>query len=258
MDLREIYNLPEGTNATLSFIPSFFDTVDKYPYPCPPSMSYAFAYYGGSSIPELDVSNVTNMSNMFYSCTKLTSLDVSNWDTSNVATMGSMFYYCTNLTTINGIENWDTSKLTIMGSMFVNCSNLTSLDLSNLDTSKVTDMSGMFYNCNKLTSLSSIRADSISIASYNSPFGTSANSTLVDFGGFINLKTSWNGSYCLDKLTALSHQSLVNILNGLYDFTGNGETPTSSQGKIKFGSTHLANLSDDEKAIATNKGWVLS
>ena len=205
MDLREYYNLPEGTNVTFSFVPSFFDTVDRYPYPCPSSMEYAFAYYRGTSIPELDTSKVTNMNYMFGYCSNLTSLDLSNWD-----------------------------------------------------TSKVTNMNYMFGNCSNLTSLSSIRADSLSIPSWESPFGSATNSKLVDFGGFINLKSSWDGIYCLDRLTALSHHSLVNILNGLYDFTGNGETPTSSQGKIKFGSSHLANLSDEEKAIATNKGWVLS
>lgn len=230
MDLREYYNLPEGTNANFKFIPSFFDIVNT-PFPCPPSMNRAFIYYKGTSIPELDTSNVNDMGNMFYNCTNFISLDLSNWDTGNVTNMDEMFYACSSLKT---------------------------LDLSNWDTSKVTSMNNMFNGCTNLTSLSSIRADSLSISSYNSPFGSSNNTALVDFGGFINLKNSWNGSYCVDKLTALSHQSLINILNGLYDFTGNGETPTSSQGKIKFGSTHLAKLSDDEKAIATNKGWTLS
>ena len=256
MTLQEYYNLPEGTNAKLNFIPSFFDTVDT-PYPCPPSMENAFSNYKGTSIPELDTSNVTNMSSMLNYCTNLTSLDVSNWDTSKVTNMYGMFYYCSNITSLD-VSSWDTSKVTNMSSMFSYCRKLTSLDLSSWDTSKVSSMADMFYYCEKLKTLSSIRADSLSIASYQSPFSSSNNTTLVDFGGFINLKNSWNGSYCVDRLTALSHQSLINILNGLYDFTGNGETPTSSQGKIKFGSTHLATLSDDEKAIATNKGWTLS
>ena len=257
MDLREYYNLPEGTNASLSFTPSFYDTVDRYPYPCPPSMENAFAYYKGTSIPELDTSNVTDMSNMFNQCQNLTSLDVSSWNTSNVTTMYSMFYCCRNLTSLD-LSSWNTSNVINMSYMFGYCSNLTSLDVSSWNTSNVTNMSDMFYYCEKLETLSSVRADSLTIASYSSPFGGSNNTTLVDFGGFINLKSSWNGSYCVDKLTALSHQSLINILNGLYDFVGNGLTPTSSQGKIKFGTTHLANLSDEEKAIATNKGWVLS
>ena len=255
MNLREYYNLPEGTNANLSFTPSFYDTVDKYPYPCPPSMEYAFSNYKGDSVPELDTSKVTTMNSMFSSCKNLISLDLSNWDTSNVTDMNYMFNVCSNLTTLD-LSNWDTSKVTTMNQMFQTCSKLTSLDLSNWDTSKVTTMNSMFGSCDVLTSVPSLRADSLTIASYQSPFGS--NTKLVDFGGFINLKSSWKGSYGVDKLTALSHQSLINILNGLFDFTGNNEVPTSSQGQLQLGTTHLGKLTDEEKAIATNKGWVLS
>ena len=48
--------------------------------------------------PELyDVSNVTDMSNMFNDCRRLTSLDLSNWKVSNVTNMSNMFNYCTEL-----------------------------------------------------------------------------------------------------------------------------------------------------------------
>lgn len=257
MTFADYYKLPDGTNATLKYN-SFFDTVDS-DYPCPSDMSYVFAHQKKRTVcKKMNTSNVTDMRNFFYECNNLTHIeDISNWNTSKVTNMDSMFSYCQKLTSLD-ISNWDTSNVTDMGNMFNYCNNLTSLDLSKWDTSKVTDMGGMFSYCNKLTSLSSLRANSLSISSYASPFGTSNNTVLVDFGGFINLKSNWNGSYCVDKLTALSHQSLVNILNGLYDFIGNGVTPTSSQGKIKFGSTHLAKLSEEEKAIATNKGWTLS
>ena len=307
MTLQEYYNFPEGVVPQMSGIPHWLE--DKPNFPCPADMSYAFAYYKGLTIPPIDTSNVTNMSNMFRDCKNFTYVDISNWDTSNVTNMNSIFYNCESLISLD-LSSWDTSKVTDMNTMFSgcrnltsldlsswntsnvttmsymfsacqnltsidlsswdtsnvtnlnylfeNCNNLISLDLSSWDTSKVTDITGIFNGCNKLTTLSSIRADSLNISSYSTFFGYGNNTTLVDFGGLINLKSSWNGSYCLDKLTALSHQSLINILNGLYDFTGNGETPTSSQGKLKLGSTHLATLSDDEKAIATMRGWILS
>ena len=256
MTLKELYKLPDGSNAILGFVPSFYD--DKENFPCPSSMVDAFNGYSGYSIPVLDVSNVTNMENMCYQCKALRLLDASTWDTSNVTNMKKMFYGCHSLKKIKGIENLNVSKLTTMNYLFAFCSGFTSLNLSTWDTSNVTDMDSAFDHCENLVSLSSIKADKLSISSYTSIFGTSTNSKLVDFGGFINLKSSWNGSYCVDKLTALSHQSLINILNGLYDFTGNGVSPTSSQGKLKLGTTHLAKLSDDEKAIATTRGWILS
>lgn len=229
MTLQEYYNFPEGVVPQMTGIPHWLE--DKPNFPCPANMSFAFTYSQIAVVPPLDVSNVTTMQSMFNNCQKLTSLDLSGWDTSKVTDMMSMFYYCSNLSSLDGLDN--------------------------LDTRNVTNMGDMFSFCSKLTSLSSLRADSLTISPWQSPFGNS-NYTLVDFGGFINLKSSWDGSYGVNTLTALSHQSLINILNGLYDFTGNGETPTSSQGKLKLGSTHLAALSDDEKAIATNKGWVLS
>ena len=75
---------------------------------------------------KFSVKNVTNTGSMFYNCSSLTSLDLSNFNTSNVTDMNSMFYYC---------------------------SDLISLDLSNFDTSKVTDMSGMFNRCPALETL---------------------------------------------------------------------------------------------------------
>ena len=99
-----------------------------------------------------DVSNVTNMSNMFFYCYGLTSLDLSNWNTSNVTNMNSMFYGCAGLTSLD-LSNWNTSNVTNMNGMFYACESLTSLDLSNWNTSNVTDMSHMFGVCDYLTEI---------------------------------------------------------------------------------------------------------
>lgn len=256
MTSAEYYGFPEGTNLSILYLPHYLE--DKPNFHCPNNMRYTFNYYGGEYIPPLDTSEVTNMSNMFNNCQNLISLDSSTWDTSKVTDMDYMFNNCQKLSEIKGIESWDTSKVTRMDYMFYSCQNLTSLDVSGWDTSKVTDMNYMFSYCKKLSTLSTIKADNLKISSYGSPFGANDNTILSSWGGFINLKNSWNGTYCVDKLTALSHQSLVNIINGLYDFVGNGVTPTSSQGIIKFGSTHLARLTEEEIAIATNKGWTLT
>ena len=100
----------------------------------------------------LNTSNVTNMMDMFYYCSNLTSLDVSSFDTSNVADMVSLFAGCSSLTSLD-LRSFDTSNVTLMGGMFEGCSNLTSLDVSSFDTSNVTNMSCMFGGCSSLTSL---------------------------------------------------------------------------------------------------------
>ena len=100
----------------------------------------------------LDTSETTNISYLFYRCNNLTSLDLSSFNTSQVTDMKYMFYLCYSLTSLN-VSNFNTSQVADMKYMFSSCNKLTSLDVSKFDTSQVTDMSGMFYLCSSLTSL---------------------------------------------------------------------------------------------------------
>lgn len=111
-------------------------------------------FYGCSRLQTLDVrgwdtSNMKDMSSMFEYCSSLQILDVSGWDTSKVENMKSMFRDCESLQTID-VSNWDTSKVEKMKSMFRDCKNLETLAVSGWDTSKVKDMSNMFFGCRKL------------------------------------------------------------------------------------------------------------
>ena len=101
---------------------------------------------------DVDISKVTDMGNMFYWCTNLTSLDLSKFDTSNVTSMYMMFRNCSALTYLD-VSKFDTSKVTDMLDMFSNCGALTSLDVSRWNTSKVTSMWSIFSSCSSLTSL---------------------------------------------------------------------------------------------------------
>lgn len=51
----------------------------------------------------------------------------------------------------------------------------------------------------------------------------------------------------------LNHDTLMRIINALYDYSSEGVTKT-----IKFGATNLAKLTDAEIAIATQKGWTIA
>ena len=145
------------------------------------SMYYMF--YSCSSLTSLDLSNfdtsqVTRMSSMFRNCSGLTSLDLSGFDTSQVTDTDSMFYGCSSLTSVD-LSGFDTSKVTEMGSMFYNCSSLTSLDLSGFDTSQVTDMSGMFERCSGLTSFDLSGFDTSKVTWMTNMFFSCSNLRLI-------------------------------------------------------------------------------
>ena len=109
-------------------------------------MSELFLCYEGFNNPigNWDVSNVTNMSYMFYAeCQTNHSFnqDISHWDVSNVTDMSYMF----NRANFNQpIGNWDTSSVTDMSYMLTSI--VFNQDISSWDVSNVTNMSGMFYN----------------------------------------------------------------------------------------------------------------
>ena len=166
---------------------------------------------------------------MFYN-SKATSIDVSSFDTSDVLTMKLMFSD-SQATTIKGLENFNTSN--------------------------VTDMSNTFAECYSLTSLPALNAQSLNMWSFLGVFGYNELSKLTDFGGFINLKQSLNSDNNLQRLPNLTKESCINVLNGLYDFTGNGETPNENQGQLKVAQSFIDKVGD-EISIGVAKGWSIS
>lgn len=157
--------------------------------------------------------------------------------TSNVTRMGYMFSGCTNLITIPLIN---TSKVTDMSNMFSGCTSLTSvpeLDLSNVKTT-----SYMFNNCKSLTTIPQLNTSNAN--SLTDMFRGCSNLTSIGMYGFRNTVDI--------TPTALEHDAIVAFLNQ----AGTASDPGYS--RITMGSTKLALLSDEEKAIATNKRWTLA
>ena len=100
-------------------------------------------------VSDWDVSNVTDMSGMFFMCKELKSVgDISKWNVSKVTDMNSMFDGCNELEFIGDISSWDVSNVTNMAYMFQGCNNFNQ-DISEWDVSKVTNMTYMFYRCKK-------------------------------------------------------------------------------------------------------------
>ena len=190
----------------------------------------------------LNVSNVTDMHGMFYSCRNLQSINASNWDTSNVTSMSSMFQGCSNLQSLD-VSGWDTGNVTNMGDIFNNCSNLQSIEgIGEWDTGKVTDMSFMFTSCNNLTSLDLSGWDTGNVTNMNSMFSNCTNLQSLDSMQNIKTDLSVNG-------TKLDATSLFDIIDNLANLT--------SSKTLTLGSALLAKLTEEQIAIAVNKGWTI-
>ena len=260
------FNFPVGVEWSFNYVsgPDFFSDDFKFS-----TGEKLFYYYSGSvvkyldtsnvndmyymfsncknliTIPQLDTSNVTNMNSMFYNCENL--LIIPQLDTSNVTNMSSMFYYCSKLVTIPQL---DTSKVTDMYNMFNSCSNL--ITIPQLNTSNVTNISYMFQGCSKLASIPLLDCSKVtSASSIFNPSYYGDHIYLTDMGGFKNLKVDLD----IQKAPNLTVQSLMNVINNLYDFRANGESTTRT---LQLGTTNLNKLTDEQKAVATNKGWSLT
>ena len=70
--------------------------------------------------------------------------------------------------------------------------------------------------------------------------------SLTTITGNPNFKVSLDLASC----TNLTHDSLMVVINGL-------QTVTTTQ-TLTLGSANLAKLTDDEKKVATDKGWTLA
>ena len=101
-----------------------------------------------AGIENLNTENVKDMSNMFYICSGLISLDVTHFNTENVTSMRNMFYSCSSLTSLD-VTNFNTANVTDMSNMFSNCRNLTTIYVSDKFVINNKNYS-LFFGCEKL------------------------------------------------------------------------------------------------------------
>ena len=263
------YSSFSGINRAIKRVPSDI-TIGK-------NASYMF-YFCSSllEVPQLDTSNVTNMSSMFEYCSELTTvpfLDTSKvtntslmfencsklesvplFDLSNVTNMGSMFRYCSKL---KNIPLFNTSNVTSMSNTFLS-SGL--IEFPQLDTSNVTNVGQMLSNCNSLVTVplldfGKVNQGTSSVLEYSR--------SLVNLGGFKDLGkaylTTQNANHYDYKLNLsyssnLTHDSLMNVINNLYDI----KTAGVQTQQLVLGSKLLAKLTADEINVAVLKGWSVS
>lgn len=255
LELKNIDNLytSDGEDMSHMFDTCRMEKIEWFDTSKATNMSYMFSSNSRlKQVADLNTSNVTNMERMFYNCQSLE--QVPNLDTSNVTTM----YYMFASTPLKTIPLLNTSKVTNMGNMFEGSMEIE--EIPPIDTSKVTTMNNMFYAFStehKLRKLPEFDCTNVTnMASYFSYYQDKMP-YFTDCGGWKNLKQKWDDNYGLRACANLTYESCINILNGLYDFVGNGEKPTSNQAKLKVHQNFL-NLVGDEISIGTSKGWTIT
>ena len=210
-----------------------------------------------TSVPLFDTSKVTNVYEMFGDCSRLTSVPLFN--TSNVTRMTYMFGDCSSLTSV---PLFNTSNVTAMNLMFNGCSSLTSIPL--LDTSNVTDMQFMFGHCSSLTSIPSFDVSKATRMDYmfnDCPSLTSIPS--FDVSKVTSMDYMFSDCSSLETIHMINIGADLDISSStkftreaLLEIIGNLKTVTTTK-RLTMGSTNLAKLTEEDKAIATNKGWSL-
>ena len=170
-------------------------------------------FYNCSKVTTLTFDNfntqlVTSMSEMFYSCNALTSLDLSGFDTSNVTSMDRVFYYCSKLTELD-LSGFNTSKVTTFWEMFGQCQKLVSIDFSGFDTSNATSMSYMFSVCTSLTDIDLSGFDTSKVTSMYRMFASCNSLTSLDLSSFdtSNVTSMYQMFYYCMNLTNLDISS---------------------------------------------------
>lgn len=213
----EVLNIPSGENIYDYFIDTLTD-------------DDGVADVRGTikRMPFIDTTEYSVFSGFFRNAVFL--IEVPQINTSNGENFSTMFSGCINLTEIPQI---DTSNGEDFAQMFAMCNKLTSIP--QLDMSSGKKFTNMLQNCSNLTTLGGF-------VDLGKAFLPSASANYSNYR--LNLSSS-------NKLT---HDSLMNIINNLYDIATAG---VQTQ-QLVLGSTNLAKLSADEIAIATNKGWTVS
>lgn len=164
----------------------------------------------------LNTGNTTDMSGMFYRCSSLQSLDVSNLDTSKAVDLSRMFCYCSKLQSLD-ISKLNTSNAKYIDSMFANCSSLTSLDVSKLNTSSAIGMSQIFTGCSELLSIEGLQNfDTSNATNMHHMFNACGKITSLDVSKFVtskvtNMKGMFGGCKGLESLIGIGNFNVSNV-----------------------------------------------
>ena len=224
--------------------------------------SYAFARSSISEFPNWNFSNAENISNLLNQCKSLkTDIVINNLSklTGDYCLNGAFQQSAVTSITLNDLN--PNIAYSINNTFFDSWLQSISLNTTTGVPMKVKSMSEAFNYCSQLKTLPLMdltqctRFSVIGCSALESiPAYDLSNITSINISNLYNLKefhaTGMKVSFNISSSTKFTREALVEILNNL-------ATVTTTQ-TLTMGATNLAKLTDEDKAIATNKGWTLA
>lgn len=223
-------------------------------------------------VPNIDVSTIQLVGGynrgMFQGCTSLKTFDLSWLEGAPLTDMTDLFGSCSSLSSVTGLDKITGSPDGVALSYVLFGTNVTEANFGNI--AKATSIERLvsycpniervvlpkaitaieaypFANTPKLTTIESLVPIDVSVVtSFNTMFAVA--SSIINLPEFVGINAALDVSGCKN----LTRQSLMNLINGLADRTG--QTALT----LILGATNLAKLTDEDKAIAPAKNWTLA
>ena len=151
-----------------------------------------------ADLTDINVSKITDMSYLFKNM-NIKDIDISNWDVSNVTNMNNMFFHCNNFVG-KSIEDWDVSKVETTIDMFQLCDYFDA-NLQNWNLKSLKNAQGMFGNTTRFTGKGLEKWKLPSIENINGMFYSAAS---FNNKGIEN----WNIDYNVSMESALFRSKL--------------------------------------------------
>lgn len=186
-----------------------------------------------------DTSKCTDFGYMYFGSGAMTK--APDIDTSKGTIFDYMYKDCGSIVTIPA---HDFSKATRLYCTFEGCKFLTTVP--EINSINCTNFGYMFSGCTKLQKISKINMSKA--VTVGSMFSNTTSLTEIYFDGTINC----NYINITSASSGLTHDSLMSLLNALAD-----RSNESTQYTITIASKNINKLTEEEKSIATDKGWIL-
>ena len=184
-------------------------------------------------VPQLNLNTATDASFLFTGCNSLEMIPIL--DVSSSTSLESAFYGCYSLKKITQL---DASSCTKFNEICYNCKALQSVSII---TSNNVDSIKFYYTFRECNALQSVSLDFSKMTTTDSYlFAFCYSLAELDI-------TNMKVSFSLSNSPMLSQSELVKVLNNL-------ATVETTQ-TLTLGSTNLAKLTEEDIAIAQNKGW---